>query len=103
MLSRKTVQVINDASVDDVPHAFFHCTRPALPRQVALLALAAQEAYEDWEELNETQQWLSLLLLFSSPAELQLPNPDAVQTILGQWLTALLDSFITQPFRPLEN
>jgi len=46
------------------------------------LALAAQEAYEDWEELNETQQ-LSLLLLFSSPAELQLPNPDAVQAILG--------------------
>jgi hypothetical protein len=66
------------------------------------LALAAQEAYEDWEELNETQQ-LSLLLLFSSPAELQLPNPDAVQAILGHWLTALLDSFITQPFRPLEN
>jgi hypothetical protein len=92
----------NDASVDDVPHAFFHCTRSAFPRQVALLALAAQEAYEDWEELNETQQ-LSLLLLFSSPAELQLPNPDAVQAILGHWLTALLDSFITQPFRPLEN
>jgi len=51
-------------------------------------------------DLEETQQ-LSLLLLYAKPGRFSLPNPDAVSTTLGRWLTGVLDSFITQPFRPL--
>ena len=56
-------------------------------------------AYDAWEDLTEIQQ-LSLLLLCATPGKLSLPNPDAVSTTLGRWLTGVLDSFITQPCVP---
>ena len=90
----------NNGSVDDVQHAFFRCLRSTFPRNVALQALVSDGAYDAWEDLTENQQ-LSLLLLCATPGKLSLPNPDAVSTTLGRWLTGVLDSFITQPFRPL--
>ena len=81
-------------------HAFFRCSRSTFPRNVALQALVPDGAYDAWEDLTENQQ-LSLLLLCATPGKLSIPNPDAVSATLGRWLTGVLDSFITQPFRPL--
>ena len=90
----------NNGSVDDVPHAFFRCVRSSFSRTIAQQELVTAEAMEGWSQLAEHQR-LSLLLLFCHPAALQLPSPGAVRLILGRWLTAMLDSFITKPFRPL--
>ena len=93
-LHQRTCLKCCDGSVDDLPHLFFSCSRTMFSRASAREALSKVDALCAWDRLSQLQL-LSLLLLFTTPDTYYLPNPEAVQATIGQWLTAALDSLIS--------